>query len=1211
VSKRALHIALFAIFFIRFSATYATHLVGGFISYQFVGTSSAGNRYKIKIVSYRDCKPSSKDFDPNIDVCIYKKQDHKLLKSQTFRMNSREKVQPIGRTDCPEATSVCLEKAIYEELVDLPISSFGYYVKWEVCCRNTQVNLRDGQGGQPDIGQTYQTVIPPSAVRNSSPFFRDVPVPYICLNDTTEVSNYAIDADGDSLVYKLVTPWFGGSSNTNYPGCTGAPYKAPEPIPGSDYETGYSGAEPFGPTGVAKINSANGITTFYAQQIGNFAVAIDLTEYRDGIELSTTRLDMQVLVIQCSPNKKPVISTSQGKSYTIIAGEKLCFDMTATDPEGQSVTLRGLGDILTGANGFKGNKATFTEKVAQGSVTSEFCWQTSCDQAMDSPYLFTGFAFDDGCPSKYTYTDIRIKVKPFTGKVTLAGTQTPCEGSPDNLYTITTTANTPAELVGVTHDVVVTNGVLQSQTTGQLRIKWNKGSAQGTIDITPISKNGCKGTPFKFTVNFIASPPTPVLKATDTMCENTQRTYTATPVAGYTYKWLAFGNGSILGSGSGNSVNTFWGGPGKGQLKLIQYNQSNCPSDTAILNIWVSKPQTPGITGRQSVCPNTSNVKYSVSSTGFGSTYQWFVTGGTFAGSSNNSNIFVNWGNEGTGFIKVREINRFGCIGDTVSLPVSKSYSLITDSITGDTDVCEFSANQVFSVTFTPKSVYNWSITGGVIKSGMGTNSIIVDWGGTGSGTLTLYETSFDSVNNKTCVSNSVTRNINIRPYPSATLISGTMAVCQGPGKGFYTLSGMAKSTYLWSVNNDTSNIPGQGTNTIQISYTADGIFNIRVIETSEFGCVGQPVTGILTVHPKPRTTPITGDSIICYPAIANHSYSVTGFPTSKFYWFADGGIITTPGNGNNISIDWSGQQLNSIRVVEVSDFGCTGDTLRLDVFFDRPSLYLNYVTVNPPPRTDDGIDVYWRLNNAPRYNNQFIIERRKAGTSDAYTNAGTVIGGTVTFNNGNTFTDSNAWEYRVMGFDLCGKPFYTLAHTNILLKGLKTSGYDVALNFSPYFGWGTTAITYDLYRILPGSGQYELYESNITSFNASYSNGLEYYTQCYRVKATKAGTDTSTWSNEICFNFDPMIFIPDAFSPNNDDYNEEFFIKGGALKSVEFKIYNRWGEKLFEGDNIDARWDGTYKGQDQAQGVYMYYCFYTGFDGRKYSTKGTITLLR
>jgi gliding motility-associated-like protein len=1209
VCKRILHIALFVVFLSRFTATYATHLVGGFIGYQYVGTGSGGNRYKVRITSYRDCKPSSIEFADNIEVCIYHKDSRKLLKSQRFRISTRTRVNPVGRTDCPEATQVCLEQAIYEELVTLPVSSAGYYIVWEVCCRNEQVNLRNGSNGQPDIGQTYQTVIPPSAVKNSSPFFTDVPVPFICINDTTELSNYAIDPDGDSLVYKLATPWVGASFNTNYPGCSGGDYQAPQNISPAQYQTNYSGARPFGPTGISRINSRNGITTFMATQPGNYAVAIDLEEYRNGILLSTTRLDLQILVIICKANRKPTVSTSS-KSYTLFAGDKLCFDVTSRDQDNDNITLTGIGDMMSGANGFKGNRATFSQATGEGVVTSQFCWQTSCDQATDSPYLFTIRAVDDGCPSKFTYVNVRIRVMPFTGKVTLTGSANACQGSLGNIYTIRTTANTPGELNGISHEVTVTNGSVQGLNTSQVVIKWDRGSTQGIIDITPISAFGCKGAPFRLQVNLIPAPSQPFLRKTDTVCENTSRTYSVLATPGFTYRWWVK-NGSVLGSQTSNSINITWGTPGKAQAKMVQYNTNGCPSDTVFMDVWVSKPNTPDMNGRTTICPNASNIQYDVPVTDYGSTYKWFVTGGVIASGGSNNKIFVDWGNEGTGYVKVLEINRFGCVGDTVSLKVLKTYTLQTDSIMGDTSICEFSSGQVFFVPFTPKTVYNWTVNGGTIRSGQGTNIVIIDWGANSTGSISMYETSYDSVNNRNCISNLQTRIVNIRPYPVANTIAGTPEVCQYVIPGTYTLSGFPNSTYIWSVNNDTANIRGQGTNTITLPYNIEGTFNIQVIETSEFGCQGQPVRLVLIVHPKPRTTPVLGDSIICSPFLTNYQYSTTGFATSRFYWMVDGGTNITPGNGNNITINWSGKQLNKVSVVEESDFGCLGDTLSLEVFYDNPSLYLNYITVNPPPKGDDGMDVYWTINNAPRYNSRFFIERRKAASSDAYENVGTVDGNIVTFNHGNIFTDSNAWEYRVKGFDLCGKAIYSGAHTNILLSGRKTSGYDVSMDFTPYLGWGSANITYDLYRMLKNSTGYELYQSNITSFDAAYSNGLEYYTQCYRVKATKAGTDTSTWSNDICFDFDPIIFIPDAFSPNNDDYNEEFFVKGGALKSVEFKIFNRWGEKLFEGDNINARWDGSYKGKDQPQGVYMYYCFYTGFDGRQYSTKGTITLLR
>ncbi len=1190
-----------------FNTLMATHLVGGFISYKYIGTVSSGNRYKITITSYRDCKPGSIEFAKEIEVCIFKREDNRLYKSVILDRKSLKKVNPVGRTDCPEATQVCLEQAIFEDLIDLPVSSYGYYIKWEVCCRNTQVNLRNNQDGEPDIGQTYQTIIPPTNVKNSSPFFTDVPVPFICVNDTTQINNYAIDPDGDSLVYKMATPWLGASLTTNYPGCTGEPYTPPTPIPPGRYEAGYSGTFPFGASGISQINSRNGITTFLAKQIGNYAVAIDLLEFRNGVLLSSTRLDLQILVINCTPNNKPTIATSS-KSFTLIAGEKLCFNVTANDKDNHFINMNGIGDLLTGANGFKGNKATFSNSSGRGTTSSQFCWQTSCDQARDSAYLFTVQATDDGCPSKFTFTNIRITIRPFKATVNVNGPTSACQGSVQDYNLIFN--GTPQELTGITYDVNVTNGTVLSKNLSQLKIQWDKNATQGTIEVTPVSQFGCKGPTFKVTVSLIPSPQAPDLQPVDTVCENTAKTYSITPTSGYRYQWW-ISNGSVLGSSTSNSINITWGTPGIARAKMVQYNQNNCPSDTVYMDVWISKPNTPSVKGRTSVCPNTSNLLYSVVSNGQGSTFKWFVTGGTFTPGAGNNSISVDWGNQGLGMIKVLEINKFGCPSDTGYLAVSKTYSLIGDSISGDTDVCEFTLNQVFKVEYTPGSTYFWNVTGGTITSGQNSHQVIVDWGATGTGSINMYERSYDSVNNRACVSNLVSRTVNIRPYPNANTINGTPEVCQLTGSGIYSINGYPQSKYLWTINGDSSNIQGQGSSSITFPYDIEGTFNLKVVETSQYGCEGQPVSMTVIVHPKPRTTPILGDSVICSPFLTNYKYTTTGFATSKFFWFINGGSSITPGNADNTTVNWSGQQLNSIRVVEVSDFGCIGDTMKLDVFYDNPSLYLKYVTVNPPPKSDNGVDVYWEVINAPRYNNKFFIERRKAGTTEAYVTAGTVNGNVVTFNDGNLLTDSSAWEYRVKGFDLCGKEIYTASHTNILLRGNKTSGYDVTMNFTPYIGWGSSNITYDLYRMLKNSGDYVLYEPNITSFNAAYSNGLEYYTQCYRIKATKVGTDTVTWSNDICFDFDPIIFIPDAFSPNNDDYNEEFFIKGGALKSVEFKVFNRWGEKLFEGDNINARWDGTYKGQDQPQGVYMYYCYYTGFDGKKYSTKGTITLLR
>lgn len=94
----------------------------------------------------------------------------------------------------------------------------------------------------------------------------------------------------------------------------------------------------------------------------------------------------------------------------------------------------------------------------------------------------------------------------------------------------------------------------------------------------------------------------------------------------------------------------------------------------------------------------------------------------------------------------------------------------------------------------------------------------------------------------------------------------------------------------------------------------------------------------------------------------------------------------------------------------------------------------------------------------------------------------------------------------------------------------------------------------------------------------------------------------------------DILVFIPTAFTPNNKGVNETFWIQSRGETDINLKIYNRWGEQLFESNNpisSEQGWDGTYRGKEAPQGVYVYLCELKGIDGKYYTFKGTITLLR
>ncbi len=89
-------------------------------------------------------------------------------------------------------------------------------------------------------------------------------------------------------------------------------------------------------------------------------------------------------------------------------------------------------------------------------------------------------------------------------------------------------------------------------------------------------------------------------------------------------------------------------------------------------------------------------------------------------------------------------------------------------------------------------------------------------------------------------------------------------------------------------------------------------------------------------------------------------------------------------------------------------------------------------------------------------------------------------------------------------------------------------------------------------------------------------------------------------------------IYIPNAFTPNNDGLNDMFKPTINlALQKFSFIIFNRYGEKIFETYEYGKGWDGTYKGKDQATGSYVYRITFTNISGYVSDNNGTVLLIR
>lgn len=88
------------------------------------------------------------------------------------------------------------------------------------------------------------------------------------------------------------------------------------------------------------------------------------------------------------------------------------------------------------------------------------------------------------------------------------------------------------------------------------------------------------------------------------------------------------------------------------------------------------------------------------------------------------------------------------------------------------------------------------------------------------------------------------------------------------------------------------------------------------------------------------------------------------------------------------------------------------------------------------------------------------------------------------------------------------------------------------------------------------------------------------------------------------------QLFVPTVFTPNDDEHNELFVIKGLYVRQFNIQIYNRWGGLLFESNSIDKYWDGMYENRRVAEGVYYYHIEVLGEDGKIFNKGGTVQLI-
>ena len=376
-------------------------------------TISSSSAYKVTLSFYRDCTngisaPSTFTLEVNPDNC----SGVNGFSTTLNLISGPTVITPI----CPQAGNPCtnsnvvgIEEYVYTATITLPSQCSSWNLRvWE-CCRNNAINTIANPGGQE---LCVEATINNTNLCNNSPTFTQYPVPYICANTPFCYNNGAIDPDGDSLVYSLITPMNNGGS-VNYNG-------------------GYSVNNPVGGLNTS-FDPVSGNLCMIAPNQLTSVFAVMVSEYRNGVLIGSVIRDIQINVLTCTeppPYLSGIDTLIQVDTSSILSTYEACIDIGDTvsfDVNG--LTNSSVTNITMGWNNAIPNASFSVTNNGTPNPVGNFFWiPTAADT--NSPYYIVIQLEDDACPLMGTFsfsyeiileTESDIEISSNISDVTCAG----------------------------------------------------------------------------------------------------------------------------------------------------------------------------------------------------------------------------------------------------------------------------------------------------------------------------------------------------------------------------------------------------------------------------------------------------------------------------------------------------------------------------------------------------------------------------------------------------------------------------------------------------------------------------------------------------------------------------------------------------------------------------------------------------------------------
>jgi len=544
--------------------------------------------------------------------------------------------------------------------------------------------------------------------------------------------------------------------------------------------------------------------------------------------------------------------------------------------------------------------------------------------------------------------------------------------------------------------------------------------------------------------------------------------------------------------------------------------------------------------------------------------YTWNF-GDPVSGSNNTSTTPVpthKFSDTGAYVVKLRVQSSAGCLDSATS--IAKVYPGFNPdfAFTGSCYQTPFQFNDKTTAAYGFVNSWKWDF--GDLASNSDVSTLPTPtylYPSQGSRTAQLIVTS-----SKGCI-DTITKPILVSDKPLLTLPFRDTLICS---IDTLTLKAVGNGVFSWSPNYNIIN-----SNTANPSVYPKNTFTY-IVTLDEKGCIAKDsikvnVLDFITVDAGRDTSMCLTDSI-----------SLNAVSQGLQYQWTPSTWLSNPGAKNPVA-----RPLSNITYQVTATLGkCQ----------DKDSIQIK---VAPYPLASAGADTTICFGDKTQ------LKATIKGSSFSWSPAGTL-------QNANTLTPTaapiNTTNYILAVYDTvgCPKPTKDTVMVKVVPKIKAFAGNDTSIVANQPLQLNASGGS--VYLWSPGIGM-----SSTTINNPIVTLGPSVDSITYRVKV---GVPEGCFADDDItvrvFKTGPDIFIPSAFTPNNDGKNDVLKPIAVGIKSLNyFKIFNRWGQVIFTSSQLGTGWDGKFAGIEQATGTFVYSVEATDYLGKSIMRKGTVVLIR